>query len=335
MDSSRSSLIVVAALLVGVAAHAGGAQFKFDKQDVTFQSGAIRMAGTLYAPRTKQPVPAVVLIHGSGQTDRSSLDYFAKFFAENGMAALAYDKRGVGKSEGPPFAWRDFSFDDLASDAAAGVAMLRERPGIDRARVGIFGVSQGGWVAPLAARKAGGVPFLVLVSASVSTVAADNLFERSARLHKEGFTDSEVAAAHAMHVVDNDVSRTGARFDEFQRLWDENKTKRWFRRVYLDDRPSPPQSPYRRWYRSVMDFDPVPVLRELETPAIWLFGDAELDHLSPVRQSTATLEELRGSGKDYEVRVFPGADHSLQMGKKEAPWRAPVADWLRKHGVIQ
>ena len=318
-----------ALLLLLTIAATGSSPYQVSYEDVSFPSGELKMAGTLFRPKATGPVPAVVLIHGSGQTDRSSLRYFATKFAKNGIAALAYDKRGVGKSEGPPLAWRNYNFNDLASDAAAAVAYLRTRPDIDGSKVGIFGASQGGWVAPLAARRAGSIRFLVMVSASVCTVAEDNLFERDARLRQEGFSEAEIKEVHEMHLVDLEVSRSGKRFDEYSRLWEANKSKKWFRRVYLGDEPMGINHPWRQWYRTIMDFDPVPVLEELKIPTIWLFGDPDLDRFGPVRQSVEVLERLRASGKDYEIKIFPGADHSLQLKHGEAPFEAPLLAWLK------
>ena len=85
------------------------AQHDIVREEVAFQSGPLRLAGTLYLPSGPGRGPAVVLIHGSGAADRTTLRYYAELFARNGVAALAYDKRGVGKSEGAPLAWRNFS----------------------------------------------------------------------------------------------------------------------------------------------------------------------------------------------------------------------------------
>ena len=298
-------------------------------QDILFQSGAFTVAGTLRRPGGNTKVPAVVLIHGSGRTDRQSLRAYADALVRLGLAALTYDKRGVGKSQGPELAWRDFNFNDLAADAEAALRYLRTRSDIDTTRLGLFGVSQGGWVAPLAAERAGPLRFLILISASVSTVAEDNLFERDARLRTEGFNEEAIREVHAMHLLDLEVCRSGTRFEEFRRLWDASKDRPWFRRVYLGEQPSPPDSPYRRWYRTVMDFNPIPILERLDVPTLWIFGDPALDRLGPVSLSLERLQRLRASGKPYTINSFSGTDHSLQLARGgEVPLQNVVAGWL-------
>lgn len=318
------------ALILGLWAGPAAAQSEIRREDVEFQSGPIRLAGTLYLPSGPAIAPAVVLVHGSGPADRGTLRYYAELFAHNGVAALAYDKRGVGKSDGAPTAWRNFSLNDLAADAAAGVRFLRSRRDVDSTRVGLFGASQGGWVVPLAAQILGDVRFIITVSASLTTIAEDNLFERAARLRSEGFAEAEVEAARRMHELDIEVSRTGARFDEFAAAWETNRSAPWFRRVYGDDHPAAPDHPYRRWYRSVMDVDPIPIWRALRAPALFLFGDPALDRSSPVAASLKAVEGLRAACGDVEVRSFVGADHSLKQAGKDAPIVGPIVAWLRR-----
>jgi len=96
--------------------------------------------------------------HGSGQQTKDSCRFLADGFLSRGMATLCFDKRGVGQSTGT-FVFvgaRDSIpvFDDLAADMAAGVAFLRTRPEIDARRIGLAGVSQAGWIIPIAAEKA-------------------------------------------------------------------------------------------------------------------------------------------------------------------------------------
>ncbi len=319
------------AIFVGLSlsAWSAGAQHVVAQERVEFASDSLLLSGTLYLPTDVVRPSAVVLIHGSGETDRTSLRYYAEVFAKNGIAALTYDKRGVGASQGAKLSWRYFSLTDLAADAAAGVRFLRSRGDLDSTRVGLFGASQGGWVAPLAAQMVGNVRFIVTVSASLTTIAEDNLFERSARLRREGFSVAEVEAVRRMHLADLALSRTGEGFDEFVSLWNANQSAPWFKRVYLDDRPAPPDHPYRRWYRSVMDVDPMPVWRSLDVPTLFFFGDPTLDQSGPVAQSMALADSLRAAGRDVNVVSSPGADHGLRRSGQEVSIADALMAWMR------
>jgi dienelactone hydrolase len=117
------------------------------------------LGATLLAPQQPGRYPAVVFVHGAGPGHRSALLNQAEYLARAGIVALIYDKRTVGYS----FASRDFGL--LAEDALTAVRMIRARPEVDPARVGLWGVSEGGWVVPIAATRSNEVAFVILVSA--------------------------------------------------------------------------------------------------------------------------------------------------------------------------
>ena len=299
-------------------------------EEITFYNGSCVLSGTLLTPRGGGPFAAAVFIHGSGAEDRSNSKELAKDFVSHGYAALIYDKRGVGKSGGDPKSVQYFSFEDLANDAVAATQFLSTRPEIDSKQIGLVASSQGGWVASLTVNKNQAIAFMVIISGSVTTVAEDNLFERSARLRKEGFDESSIAQANEMHLIDLEVSRNGSGFEKYQTLWEQNKTAHWFKRVYLSADPIPIDHPYRRWYRTVMDFDPVKNLEQRTTPILWIYGDSTLDQFCPVDESIKAIDVLRLAGKNYEVKTFPHANHSLVIGSKRAPIDETIFEWLKK-----
>jgi hypothetical protein len=129
--------------------------------------GDVVLAGTLTLPPGPGPHPGVVLITGRGPHDRAErgphrpFHLLADTFARAGTAVLRTDDRGTGRSTG---SLATATYDDLAGDALAGVALLRARPEVDPARVGLLGHSEGGYLAPLAAAGGGaadGVAFVV------------------------------------------------------------------------------------------------------------------------------------------------------------------------------
>lgn len=110
--------------------------------------------------------PAAVLIHGAGAGTRDTLLAEARALAAAGVAAIVYDK---GSAYNPVH--RDFGV--LADDALRAAEVLRDTSGIDPARVGLMGWSEGGWVVAEAARRAPGrVAFAAFASAPVVSPAS-------------------------------------------------------------------------------------------------------------------------------------------------------------------
>lgn len=149
-------------------------------ENVTVQARGETLSGTVRAPATPGRHPAMVFVQGSGSGTREEFTSQAEWLARAGIVTLAYDKRTVGYS----FRSRDFSL--LADDALHMIDALRRRPDVDPARTGLWGVSEGGWVVPIAAARGADVDFAVLVSSpNVSPLrqVAWALNEQLLRLH--------------------------------------------------------------------------------------------------------------------------------------------------------
>ncbi|GGO13511.1 alpha/beta hydrolase family protein [Microbispora bryophytorum] len=138
------------------------------------------LKATIRTPLSPGRHPAMVFVQGSGSGDGGEFTQQAEWLARAGVVTLAYDKRTVGYS----FRSRDFGL--LADDALRMLKVLRGRPDVDPARAGLWGVSEGGWVVPIAAERDPQAAFVVLVSSpNVSPLrqVAWALNEQLLRLH--------------------------------------------------------------------------------------------------------------------------------------------------------
>jgi len=113
-------------------------------------------------------LPAIVLVGGSGPTDRDSLVFgvpilgeIAGSLADAGFVTIRYDKRGVGQSGGRA---ESATFADYAEDARAAVRFLADRKDVDPKRIAILGHSEGGLVALIAADKEKRIAAVVLIA---------------------------------------------------------------------------------------------------------------------------------------------------------------------------
>ena len=181
--STQAGPLPIAFLFLGVLFP--GALWADESREVTFEGhDGFELSGTLVLPDGDAPAPGLVLLPGSGPTDRDGnqppgfktdlLKAVAERLADEGYATLRFDKRaahvhmakylGLGLEEQREF----FSFEAFVGDARAAVEVLRTTEGIDAGRIGVFGHSEGGLFALELGRELGagedGIAALVLAA---------------------------------------------------------------------------------------------------------------------------------------------------------------------------
>ena len=148
-------------------------------EEVEFASHGATLSGSIVFPDNQPMHAAVVFIHGSGKQSRNM--GWAERFAKEGIVALVYDKRGAGKSGGEYEGEQSVSEKNialLADDAISALKTLSSHPSLKGIPVGFAGISQAGWIGPLAAEKSILAKFLVLWSAPVSKVSEEDIFSK-------------------------------------------------------------------------------------------------------------------------------------------------------------
>jgi pimeloyl-ACP methyl ester carboxylesterase len=253
----------------------------FRQRSSGFANGDVLLQGTLYVPATPGPHPAVVLAHGSEASDRDSFGPIPFALVSRGFAVLVYDKRGTGRSTG---SWRTVGLEPLAQDVAAGIVWLRKQPGIDPRRVGIYGTSEGGWVAAAASARVPGVAFVVTASGGARTKA--DAYLHKVRRQLEGTPLSPSAR-------DSAVRATVAFLDSSRGRAAHADAAGFDRRLAYD--------PTDHWMR-------------VTAPVLHLEG--EFDVLQSGPSAAAWYEALhrRAGHADATVKLFPKAHHSLVQG---------------------
>lgn len=148
-------VIYVLALLLGLTNFIRG-----QEEIVTVKTPTGNLEGTLLMPEGKLNAPLVIIIAGSGPTDRNgnqsdlennSLKMLAEGLAKNNIASLRYDKRGVGQSEEAGKDEMELRFDDMVNDAALWVERMNKD--IRFSSITVAGHSEGSLIGMLVAGK--------------------------------------------------------------------------------------------------------------------------------------------------------------------------------------
>jgi pimeloyl-ACP methyl ester carboxylesterase len=287
-------------------------------EPIRFRSGEVTLAGTLTLPLSEGPHPAVVMI---GYEPRAIYLDLTHMFAAHGIAVLRYDRRGDGESTGD---WQQATFETLADDAIASVHFLQQHRAIRPTQIGLWGLSQTGWIAPLAAARSTDVAFIITISGPGVSPARQELYSVSGRLRADGFAEEAIGEAVAYQQLLYDVLRTGAGWDVLESRVQQASQAPWAAYVGLPaSRDDLDDLIGWRWFRQVMDYDPAPVIARVTCPALVLFG--ALDPVVPVAESVQIWEHaLRQSGNtDHTITVLPTANHGLWAATSGSPREWP------------
>jgi pimeloyl-ACP methyl ester carboxylesterase len=292
-------------------------------EDVKFKNGSVTLSGTLVKPITNGPWPVLVVVHGSGSQGRDDSFYrfWGEFFAEHGFAALIYDKRGVGHSTGD---YQRASFDDLAGDAVAAVQLLRKRKDINVQQIGLFGISQGGWLAPLAASRSTDIKFLILDVGPAVTVEEQELNSVEYRMRNDEFSEQDIAEAVAYTKQVFKTAYSGEGKSELDALTARVRDKKWAEYVQLVES----QKELDDWRR--IRYDPAPVLKQIRIPVLSIFG--EKDVLVPPKENREKMESYlkKAGNKDVTIHIIPEVGHDMTTFQtlRGGEWKWPEKFWV-------
>jgi dipeptidyl aminopeptidase/acylaminoacyl peptidase len=291
-----------------------------EEKEVTFQNGAVSLAGSLIMPPSGGVLPAIVFVHGSGAEGRWASRFLAMQVARRGFAALIYDKRGVGKSTGD---WRTAGLADLADDAVAAVAQLRKETRIDPRRVGIHGHSQGGTLAPMIAARSRDVAFVIASAAAGLPTDSVEIFSILNSVYPQATTAADSASARAYVTELVAVAYHGRSRQRLDSLVAQLQGRNWFF--------APPAADHSYWSfsREFAQYEPLTWWRQVGVPVLLIYG-AE-DQRVPAAQSAARIsaELMRGRDNvDLTIRILPGADHTFRMPPGAGGWPTTAPDYL-------
>jgi len=302
---------------------------------VTFANGNVLLSGSLLIPGDKGPYPAIVLIQGAGAEARNASRFMAEFFVERGVAALIYDKRGVGESTGD---WKVSSFEDMAGDAVAGVNYLLTQPTISKPHIGLMGSSQGGWIAPMAALLSQSVSFVIVKSAAGVTPEQEELARTERSMLDRSFSAAETQEALALYKQMIDYAFTGSGWERLSAAQEKASQEDWGGFGLF-----PKDSWWFKFIKLNFRHDPVPVLLEVHCPVLVIFGGKDPNlpvDVSVLNVNKALAAHLSGS----LVAVFPNAGHDLRVvpapGERWSfPKFAPgyldlLTSWIKAEGSL-
>ena len=268
---------------------------------VTIPSIGFNLAATITRPKSPAPAPTVILIAGSGPTDRDEtvagipvFGQIARDLVAAGFAVVRYDKRGVGQSGGRT---ESVTIADYAEDARMVLLWTEKQKGINKDRIALVGHSEGALVSMLlAGRERGKVAAMVLI-AGPSTSGNDVVLEQQ-KLVLEKMPIDEAQRAEKIELQEkiNQAVIKGTGWADIPAA---------ARRVA--DTP---------WFYSFLTFDPEKAIADTRAPVLIVQGELDTQVQPYHADQLAEFARARKGDKvAVEVVKVPGVNHILVPAK--------------------
>jgi len=234
------------------------------------------------------------------------------------------------------FRWeKNRSLNDLALDAAAALKELRAQPQTDAARCGYWGISQGGWVVPLASGISTPAFSIIISGGGLSPREV----ELAAYRDKVGAADiSRAAAMNAESVLSAyfDYLAGEREYRELMDIFERYRNEAWFESLGIEG--VVPSEANRANWQWVATFNPSDSIASLESPVLVILGGKD-----PLTPATPTQRAWKANLDSEDCRsrvvIFPDAGHGIRTAAHHGPFAEGFfevqRDWLAALGILK
>jgi dienelactone hydrolase len=291
-----------------------GRRLSLKVTETTFESDGVRLVGRLVMPEGDEPAPVVVLVHGAEHDSALDNNYLQRILPAQGVGAFVYDKRGTGASGGS----YTQDFERLARDVVAAMHEARRLAGVRVTRIGYQGGSQGGWVAPLAA-KLEPVDFVIVSFGLAVNVLEEDQEAIALEMRLKGHSPEEIAKGQAIGAAAGVVweSNFTKGIDTLVALEDEYRSAPWFKDLHGNFTWAFLGKTAAQVRKMAADFtwgtsfhyDGLSTLASLRTPELWVLGGQDLD--APSAETSRRIGALIAAGHPITLAIYPKAEHGM------------------------
>jgi pimeloyl-ACP methyl ester carboxylesterase len=289
-------------------------------EEIQFRSGKFQVVGNLLIPAGGDRHPAVILVHGDGPATRRtgySIGPTAQVFVQNGYAVFSWDKPGSGESTGQI----NNALTQRAEILADGIQILSEHPNIDPSRIGLWGISQAGWVMPLALEDRDDVAFMVVVSGSAEDSIEQGAYMASQQVLADGGTEEQAALVERYWSQKSKAVDYDQYYEAMEVLMDIPQVQSRHNLEFMEKKQWKPVP--REWDLFI---DPMDVIEHTTIPVLAIFGEWDTI-VDPVQGAEAYEIALLAAGnQDYQIEVLPRANHNLEGSSR---YRQVLEGWIQ------
>lgn len=300
------------------------------------ENGSTKLAASIYRPRIAPLCPAVLLICDEGQHNQGELKYWADMFANNGIAALVYDKRNV--SDFPQLQIREHlsdigNIDDLATDAEMAYQLLKDYPGIASDKVGIIGFGQGANIAAMIATKNPSIPFIVSASGHATSNKEFYINQELKTLRESVYFTDRINEAREIWNELFAYAKTKKDGEALQKKLDKTYQENWGKLCFPRYIPTNDEIKYLMIWNSAA-FKPTQYWSKIQVPSFVIFD--EEDQFVQIVKSTEMFQKSFGNRPGLlTIQIFERPFFKSNVINNEQPYTNDSMEERYRYEVLQ
>ncbi len=285
-------------------------------EEISFESNGVSLNGTIWYPDNPRNA-ALVIVTSSGNSDRSASRAEVMLFAQMGIMAFHYDKRGTGNSEGD---WNISTIEELSADDIKAIEYFSNKTGIPLKEIGIKGSSQGAVKIPYILNRLENLKYGIVVSCpGVTLLESDLNYWRNRNADVIG---NEIdVATNVQRKVFEFIAGKLSRTDLDQAL-DDEKPNSWFTNIWV------PNLDEVQTDKKLL-YSPIPYFETTKQPILIIQGTK--DEIIPENSYKIISAALAKYDNDnFKTVLLDGASHSMYyIGESDFPyWSKLHPDYL-------
>jgi pimeloyl-ACP methyl ester carboxylesterase len=296
----------------------------FSEKTMSFPSDTITLDGTLTLPKNVEKPSVVLLLPGSGPTDRdenakkgvhkfisNNMKTISAHLAENGYASYRYDKRGIGKTKVTD---PHIGFNDIVNDARSAVKFLSTLNEIDTDNIFVLGHSEGGIVGTILSAEMRNIRGFIGIASPITPFDEEVVRQIGHIFTMRGKTKEKVDKLTNAFKETFDLMR---KYRDWKKI-DPAEIKQIFSKVSFAFRISPAKTVKKaigkqfqpKWFIQSFDYDFKEIAGKISCPVLLLFG--EKDYQVPVEEGKEFEKILLRNNTDVQLVILPNLNHMLR-----------------------
>ncbi|OHX67982.1 alpha/beta hydrolase family protein [Flammeovirga pacifica] len=285
------------------------------------KDAGILLSGTFSRPTDLKRYPTVILISGSGPSDRDQnilghkpFLVLADHLTRNGIAVLRFDERGVGSSQGD---FKSATTLDFKNDVEAAISFLKLRTDVDPTKIGLIGHSEGGVIAQMIAAENKDIAFSILM-ASPALLGKDILLHQKQQMEIiSGVPDEAVARnqlifEEAYDMIINNEQPLDERLREYFKHQYHNNISNQQLNAIVTGMSNP-------WFVGFVKLNPAIYLQSIKTPLYALNGSKDVQVLADENLKMINDELTKNGNPNFKVEKLEGLNHLFQECESGLP----------------